>query len=192
VTGNITRGCRVSIQVCPVHADESVPGRKLGDGSVSYTCPRSRGHPEPGPYTWLHVPAPKGLPELTGIAVELGLDVELPRVLAGFPGEWVEYGLVEYAYAQRNPKDFAALVDRYGHTAIKASRYTVSSFLAGTLGILSRDGLVLVRPGHATGRWKYNHTISWWSLPPAPDWKHRRSWESASPSMGYVPGSVEP
>ena len=182
----------MSDQVCPVHADESVVGETLGDCSVSYTCPRSRGHPEPGPYTWLHVPQPKGLPELTGIAAELGLDVELPRVLAELPGMWVEYGLVEYTYAQRNPQDFAALADRYGHTAIKASRYTVSSFLAGTLGILSRDGMVLVRPGHATGRWRYNHTISWWSLPPAPEWEHRRSWESASPSMGYVPGSVEP
>ena len=48
---------------------------------------------------------------MTGIAAELGLDVELPRVLAGFPGVWVEYGLVEGAYAQCNPKDFAALVD---------------------------------------------------------------------------------
>jgi hypothetical protein len=183
----------VSIQVCPVHADESVLGRKLGDdGSMTYICPRSRGHPQPGTFTWLYVPPPKGLPELTGIAAELGLDVELPRVLAGFPEVWVEYGIVEYAYAQRNPKEFAALVDRYGHTAIKASRYTVSSFLAGTLGILSRDGLVLVRPGPATGRWNYNHSISWWSLPPAPDWDHRRSWESASPSMGYVPGSTEP
>jgi hypothetical protein len=110
----------VSIQVCPVHADESVPGRKLGDdGSVTYTCPRSQGHPQPGPFTCLYVPPPKGLPGWTSIAAELGLDVELPRVLAGFPGVWVEYGLVEYAYAQRNPKDFDALVDRYGHTAIR-------------------------------------------------------------------------
>ena len=154
-------------------------------------CPR-KDHPEPGPYTWLYVPQPKGLPELTGIAAELGLAVELPRVLAEFPGVWVEYGLVEYTYAQRNPKDFASLVDRYGHTAIKASRYTVSLFLAGTLGILSKDGRVLVHHGQATGRWAYNYTISWWSLPPAPEWEHRRSWESASPSMGYVPGSVEP
>jgi hypothetical protein len=181
----------MSVQVCPVHADESVSGHKLGDGSVNYTCPRVKGHPEPGPFQWLYVPPPKGLSELTGIAAELGLDTELPQVLAAFPEEWVEYGLVEYTYAQRNPKDFAALVDRYGHTAIKASRYTVSSFLAGTLGILSRDGTVLVRPGEATGRWKYNQTISWWSLPPAPEWERRRSWESASPSMGYVPGSSE-
>ena len=182
----------MSIQVCPVHADESVPGRKLGDdGSRTYVCPRSTGHVQPGPFTWLYVPPPKALPELGGIAAELGLDAELPRVLAEFPGVWVEYGLVEYAYAQRNMKDFAALVDRYGHTAIKASRYTVSSFLAGTLGILSREGLVLFHPGPATGRWDYNHWISWWSLPPAPDWDRRRSWESTSPSMDYVPGSTE-
>jgi hypothetical protein len=182
----------VSVQVCHFHADESVSGEKLGDGSVSYTCPRTRGHPEPGPYRWLDVPRSPGLPGLTGIAAELGLDIELPRVLAGFSGLWVEYGLVEYSYAQRNPRDFAFLVDRFGHTAIKARRYTVSSFLAGTLGILSRDGTVLVRPGEATGRWKYNQSISWWSLPPAPEWERRRSWESASPSMGYVPRSSEP
>jgi hypothetical protein len=100
--------------------------------------------------------------------------------------------LVDYAHAQHKLKGFAALVDRYGHTAIKASRYTVSSFLAGTLGILSRDGMVLVRPGQATGRWKYNLSISWWSLPPTPDWDRQRSWESASPSMGYEPGSIQP
>jgi hypothetical protein len=57
--------------------------------------------PSPG---CMYVPSPKGLPELTGIAAELGLDVELPRVLAGFPGVWVEYGLVEGAYAQRNQR----------------------------------------------------------------------------------------
>jgi hypothetical protein len=150
------RGDPVSVQVCPVHADESVSGERLGDGSVSYTCRLSKGHLEPGPYTWLYVSSPEPLSKLTGLAAELGLNVELPRVVAEFPGEWVEYGLIEYTYAQRNPKDFAFLVDRYGHTAIKASRYTASSFLAGTLGILSRDGAVLVHPGPATGRWRYN------------------------------------
>jgi len=182
----------MSVQVCPLHADESVTGIPLGDGSISYTCTRTKGHPEPAPYRWLHVPAPKGLPGLTDVAAELGLGMELPRVLADFPDTWVEYGLVEYAYAQRNPRDFASLVDRYGHTAIEASRYTVSSFLAATLGILSRDGVVVVRFGPATGRWKYNHSISWWSLPPAPDWERRRSWESTGLSMDYVPGSTEP
>jgi hypothetical protein len=186
------RGDPVSVQVCPVHADESVSGEKLGDGSVSYTCRLSKGHREPGPYTWLYVPPPEPLTVLEGIAAELGLNVELPQVMAEFPGEWAEYGLVEYTYAQRNPKDFAFLVNRYGHTAIKASRYTVSSFLAGTLGILSRDGTILAHPGPATGRWKYNHSISWWSLSPAPVWERRRSWESAGPSMNYVPGSTEP
>jgi hypothetical protein len=186
------RGDPVSVQVCPVHADESVSGEKLGDGSVSYTCPLSRGHPESEPYTWLYVPPAEPPAVLEGIAADLGLDVELPQVLGEFPGEWVEYGLVEYTYAQCNPKDFAFLVSRYGHTAIKASRYMVSSFLAGTLGILSTDGTVLVPPGPATGRWKYNHRISWWSLSPAPAWERRRSWESANPSMDYVPGSSEP
>jgi hypothetical protein len=63
----------------------------------------------------------------------------------------VEYGVVEHAYAVSRPDDFAALVDSFGHTAIAARRYTVSSYLARTLGDLSRIGTVLYHPGVATG-----------------------------------------
>ena len=42
--------------------------------------------------------------------------------------------MVEHAYAVAQPKDFAFLVERYGHTAIEKKRYTASAFLAGALG----------------------------------------------------------
>jgi len=125
------------------------------------------------------------------LATDLGLAVELPAALASFPGRWVEYGVVEHAYATANPSDFALLVDRYGHTAIKASKYTASAFLARTLGDLSRSGDVLFHEGPATGRWKYNGVISWWSLPPEPDWSPDVSWAQTGLTMDYVPGSHE-
>jgi hypothetical protein len=131
------------------------------------------------------------MPELSGLAEELGLQVELPAVIAQYPGRWVEYGVVEATYAGANPKDFAALVERYGHTAIVATRYSASAFIAGTLGRLSRTGAVLFHPGPATGRWGYNGEISWWALAPGPGWDLRTSWEELGLSMDYVPGATE-
>ncbi len=93
--------------------------------------------------------------------------------------------------AQGNPQDFAQLVERYGHTAIAAARYTASAFLAATLGQLSRTGHVLYCSGPATGRWRYNQRISWWALALAPAWESRASWEDLDLRADYVPGSVE-
>ena len=141
------------MQICHFHADEGVRGEPLGsDGTLTYMCPRSKGHPHPGPYTWLQAPAPRDVPGISGLAADLGLAVELPAALDGFRGRWAEYGVVEHAYATANPKDFALLVDRYGHTAVAAKRYTASAFLAKALGDLSRSGAVLFHEGPATGR----------------------------------------
>ena len=83
-------------------------------------------------------------------------------------------------------------MDRYGHTAVAAKRYTVSAFLAATLGNLERAGAVAFHSGPATGRWAYNGTISvYWSLPPGPDWADRNSWEDSGLTVGYVPGQTE-
>lgn len=106
-------------------------------------------------------------------------------------GQWVEYGVLERAYALANPKDWAFLVGRYGHTAIAAKRYTVSAFLAATLGHLSRAGVVNFHSGPATGRWSYNGTISYWSLPPAPDWAKRLAWADSGHEVDYLPGTVK-
>jgi hypothetical protein len=68
------------VQVCAFHADEGVRLEPVHDGlgSVQYTCTRTRGHPTEGPYTWLHVPTPPGLSEITGLAADLGLDWQRP------------------------------------------------------------------------------------------------------------------
>jgi hypothetical protein len=49
-------------------------------------------------------------------------------------------------------EDFALLVQRYGHSAVKRAQYTASASLAETLGDLSRSGDVLFHEGPATGR----------------------------------------
>lgn len=181
------------IQVCAFHADEGIRPVPLNDGTggVQYTCPRTKGHPVNGPYQWIWVPPPPSLPEISGLASELNLQIELPSCLGRYQGRWVEYGVLEQAYAQANPTDFARLVERFGHTAIKARKYTASAYLARTLGDLSRLGSVLYHPGPATGRWAYNSTISWWSLPPAPPWSDEGSWAALNCSVAYVPGQTE-
>ena len=44
-------------------------------------------HVPPGPYTWLSAPPPPPGTELSGIADELGLGVEIPAVLKQFDGD---------------------------------------------------------------------------------------------------------
>ena len=166
----------VSWQVCPFHADEDIQGVPTGsdEGSLSFTCARMRGHPHGGSHSWLYVPQLDGLSGIDGYAAELGLATELPAAIAQYRGHWIEYGVAERAYALQCPGDFAAIVSRYGHTAVRPKQYTTSAFLAGVLGVLSKHGTVLYHLGPATGRWKYNGTISWWAVPPAPDWESSR------------------
>ncbi|GAB3077747.1 hypothetical protein [Pedococcus soli] len=182
----------MTMQVCHFHADEGVRGTRVDDdGMMTFTCPLADGHPKSGPYTWLHVPTPPEIPAIGGLAAELGLAVELPAALRAFRGKWVEYGVLEHAYATANPEDFTFLVDRYGHTAIRAKPYTTSAFLARTLSDLSRIGSVLFHWGPSTGRWSYNSGTSWWALAPEPDWSQRLSWAETGRSMDYVPGNQE-
>jgi hypothetical protein len=183
----------VSRQVCPFHADEDIRGVPTGgdEGSLSFTCARTRSHLHDGLHSWLYVPQPDGLPSMDGYAAELGLATELPAAIAQYRGKWIEYGIAERAYALRCPDDFAALVSRHGHTAVRPKQYTASAFLAGVLGVLSKHGTVLYHLGRATGRWKYNGTISWWAVAPAPDWESsRQSWYDSGHDMSYVPGAA--
>lgn len=182
----------MTLLVCPFHSDEDVAGVYVSNevGEV-FRCGRTAGHPQPGPYEWLKAPAEPELPEMSGLAAELGLAAALPAVLAGFQGRWVEYGVLEHAYAAAHPDDFEFLVDRYSHTAVAATHYSASAFLAGALGVLHRRGEVLLRMAPATGRWHYNSQISWWAMAPAQDWQGRLSWETTGLSMDYVPGSTE-
>lgn len=66
----------------------------------------------------------KRLSGVDGYAAELGLATELPAAIAQYRGHWIEYGVAERAYALQCPDDFAAIVSRYGHTAIRPKQYT--------------------------------------------------------------------
>lgn len=166
----------MSGQVCPFHADEWIRGDKLEDSSFSYTCHRRGRHPADGPWSWLVMPEPPSVAGLAGLAEELNLAEELPAALTALGEGWFEYGLVERTYALRRPDDFARMVAQWGHTSIAPTNYSVSSYLAGTLGRLSKSGVVAFHWGPATGRWSYNAGISWWSSLPPLDWSHRTSW----------------
>ncbi len=184
----------MAAQVCPFHADEWIAGVALGDdlGTVDYLCDRSTGHPVPGPWEWPAVPDPLDIKDLTGLATTLKLEVALPAAVKSLGKVWSEYGLVERAYATRKPKDFARLVERFGHIASGATGgYTASAFLAGTLGRLTRAGRVAYRPGEGTGRWAYNQPSSYWAALPSPPWEKRVSWAEAAHDMSYVEGSTE-
>lgn len=179
-------------QVCHFHTDEDVAGVLLNkDGGYAFACERTTGHPTAGEYRWFSAPEPPDVPGISGLADELGLQVELPAAIATQNGRWVEYGVVEAAYAAANPVDYRLLVERYGHTAIQPTQYSASAFVAATLGRLSRSGEVLFRHGPATGRWAYNGQISWWAIAPEPAGDAMTSWEDLGMSMDYVPGSTE-
>ena len=166
----------MSGMVCHFHADEWSPGKRLADGSYSHVCERVSGHPTEGVWHWLEVPEPPELQGLYGMAEELNLVQELPAAIAVLGSGWFEYGLVERSYAKRRPDDFAWMVAQWGHTSLPPKRYTVSSYLAGTLGRLSSMAAVAYHEGRGTGRWSYNRDISWWSsMPPGP-WTERTAW----------------
>jgi hypothetical protein len=178
-------------EVCPFHADDDVLGEPTGndDGSLKFRCSR-RGHPADGPFEWLRVPEPPGVPGVDGLAAELGLAIDLPAAVKQFAGTWVEYGVVERAYALAHPEEFARIIGEFGHRAIAPRKYTASAFIARALGVLGRQGTICYHDGPATGRWTYNSTISWWSVPPAPDWSaDRLSWQDHKANMSYVPGA---
>ncbi|MFC7500605.1 hypothetical protein ACOACQ_19100 [Nocardioides sp. CPCC 206347] len=180
----------MAFQVCPQHSFEEVHGVWISDEvGTEFVCHRID-HVVPGPFSWINSPPPPPGTDLSGIAEELGLGVEIPAVLHQFVGTWIEYGVFERAYALANPKDWAFLIDRYGHTALAPKRYTVSAFLAATLGNLDRAGVVKYHSGPATGHWSYNGTISYWSLLPTPDWENRLSWADSGQPVDYVPGKA--
>ena len=182
----------VERQVCPFHSSESYAGTPANDeaGTIVFVCPLTKGHPADGPWTWGYVPPPPGLPGIGDVAISFGLDTALPKTVASFSNRWVEYGVVEEAYARDNPADFAALVERYNHRALAGEgklSYSVSMFLASTLSRLTTQGSVALKFGPATGPWSYLSVVSYWAMPPARDWEDRLTAEAAGQSFDYLP-----
>lgn len=177
----------MSFQVCPFHTDEEVRGAAMADGSEAFVCARIEGHPLYGEFTWITAPQ-TGDPAANKSASSSGQSLMAQyRLLEELPGavadltealgqRWFEYGLMERAYAQRCPEDFAALVERFGHSATRNRKHTVSAYLARIGSEVARRGLLALRTAPGTGRWAYNDPISWWALPTGAPWAHRSSW----------------
>lgn len=178
-------------QVCQLHSSDEIEGEWINDEvGWQFTC-RRLDHPTPGTHTWIEAAQPPHIGEMSGIAADLGLAQYIPEALAPFQGTWIEYGVLEHAYAVRHPEDWAFLIERYGHTSIESRPYTASAFLGGALGHLARGGYIVNHSGPATGRWAYNGITNWWALPPGPDWESRLSWADSGLTVEYVPGQTE-
>ena len=181
------------IRQCHFHMDEDVEGVPLSDGAFEFVCTRT-GHPAGRDWSWLEMPPAPSSSTLGGLADELALADVLPEVVEALGDGWFEVGLVERAYAQKDPAGFGLMVDRWGHSAWGVQlAYSATTYLARTLGELSRQGLVSYHGGVGTGRWKYNSDISWWARVPAPPWESRTSWAdllgddpNTDPCLEYV------
>ena len=104
----------------PVYIDTST-------GEVRASFPRTHAHSGDTPPTTM--------------ASDLGLARDLLEALGLFAGAWVEYGVLEQAYARSNPTAFALLVETYGHRLLSAPRYTASAYISRTLVQMGRAGM---------------------------------------------------
>jgi hypothetical protein len=96
--------------------------------------------------------------------------------------------VVEYRYSRLRPETFRGLLDDYGHTRIERNKpYTVTSFIAGTLGRLARFGELELVYGPATGHWSYNEVISYWSLHRTEPQDPTFSWVQFAGEIGIDP-----
>lgn len=177
------------MQVCPFCADADAVSRiPIGDGLWRYTCSYVRKHVQPAPYSWDGSDDERLAEDSggTGLAEELGLyDDLLCCLVAGEP--WIEYGIVEHRLGQLQPKTYAELLERYGHTRQGPKKYTASAFVASSLGWMREHGMVEWQEGPATGYWSYNSVVSYWALPPAPPSSQRLTYLEYAKSIGLDP-----
>lgn len=151
------------LQVCPLHGDaDDVTARVLDGGVRQYTCSRSTGHPQGGPYVWESIATGDELDAggADGVMDEYGLFSSLPKVVDHH--RWVEYGVLEYRFATAEPDTFRELVDRYGHTSLGKKGYTASALLGACFGLLATRGDLLYRADKGTGCWAYNQPSSYY------------------------------
>lgn len=126
-----------------------------------------------------------------GLVHDLELYDKLVEIVYGFASP-VEYGVVEFGFAGTYPGDYEALWRRFGHVHTHGSkRYTLSSYLGGLLGTLSREGSVSHLWTVGTGRWVYNDQVSAWSHPARAD-EPIVSWVDYASSEGIDPETWPP
>jgi len=180
----VTRPKAPVTMVCPLCGhDDEVERASVAPGVWRYTCSGGRSHSDP--LVWERDAGGAELPEWGGITAELGLYDDLPTCLIA--GEvFVEYGIVEHRYAELRPDVFRQLLERYGHTRIAPANFTTTAFIALALGRLADAGIVLQRPGPATGHWAYNGSMYYYGLPPGPAEEATLTWADFALSHGLA------
>ena len=188
---------------CSMHMDEpalhpeAVPSETA---DYLYTCELTTGHAAPGPYCWPVVlpPAPQpAAPKHPAPDVDVKVALEAAIALASMEngGGFVEYGLIERAYALANPKDWRLLVDRYDHRYYyrddedrEKLSYTASKYLARHLSLLRSKGHFAFKRGPGTGYWAYDNPISHYSPSGTAADAHTCSWAASGYQMSdYMP-----
>jgi len=94
--------------------------------------------------------------------------------------------------ALANPAVYKQLVEDYGHTSLGPKKYTVSAFIASTLGRMEKEGLLAYKSGKATGFWSYDGGISFWSLVPPSSEAPPLTFKTFATEQGFDPKSWPP
>ena len=147
------------------------------DGGLQLTCSGCGNSWAPKPETVAGIGR-------SGLAVELGVYEDLLACLpAGAP--WTEHGVIEHRFRLRRPEVYQHLLRTYGHHAEGTNKgWSTSMFLAGAMGQLQREGLLVTRRAKPTGYWSYLGAVSYRARPPEPDWEERLTWAAFAGELG--------
>lgn len=169
-----------SRQVCPICAHDEARVFKVDDDWVM-SC-EDQCHPL---YEWR--PAGQHTRHLTyrnGLGHELGV---YDTLLECVGEDLVEYGVGEHRCAAADPAAYKVLVERYGHRAVRPSKYTASSFRGGALGQLWQEKLVTGTWDPATGYWSYNREVGCYAIAGTSEGSPFLSWEEYAMDTLNVP-----
>lgn len=171
----------IARQVCPMCAlDEHIVTMESESGDVELSCTACD-------YTWPVKPEAAAGIGRNGYAAELGVYEDL---LACLPADspWTEHGVIEHRFKARRPEVYAELVRTYRHHADGSNAtFSASKFLAGAMGQLQREGLLVTKRAKPTGYWSYLSAVSYRARPPEPDWDGRLTWVAYAGAEGLDP-----
>ncbi|MDQ2589142.1 hypothetical protein [Saccharothrix yanglingensis] len=180
------------IITCPkcFTADDVRPPRRLPDGVLQYRCTNRRAH---GDHEWLTTREAVQPPSEVREGVTDDLLDPLDRCVD--PDDpFLEYGIVEHRLRTRFPDLFAAHVAEQGHSMFGSRAYTASSVRFGVaLGRLERTGTLLSQYGPATGAWRYNGQVTYWTraatqgVEKQPSTQRRKTWAEHCAEVGRSP-----
>jgi hypothetical protein len=171
--------------------DLGTSGYDEDTGAWLYPCPDCVG--VDGPLT-LEVrtggEAEAGLRGGGGIMADLGVYDGVKEALAPYPGQWLEFAVLEHLYAQVDRDAYRELVERYGHVAVEPQSNTASWMIGRAAWALQREGeLVNRRLPRGSGRWAYLSPTYAWALPGTPEGAEVVTWEAFALAEGFSPHS---